>query len=292
MSLLIYFVLSGCAQKWVSDSNGTQLTGPGHISKFKNSEDEKNFAEIKTLYQKRYELKTLNELIQKLEKLNERNPDIYEVLVMLCELHKVSAEHQMLGLKEISSEYAAAAKFADKALMVNTAYYQRIKSKDGTQENSLELLNLAEIEALYCSAMNQARWSRSVSFATFQKMRKKAQAMIERVNQLNPNYKYGAYHRYRGWEYAVSPFYAGGNLSKSQVEYNKAIKINNHYIANDVELAEFYAVKKKDKELFVKHLELALKKDPYALNSELADQILMQRKAKKLLDQKDQYFKK
>lgn len=290
--VLISFLSSGCALLWKSNVENHKLVGPGHISKFKNLEDEKQFSEIELRWKNRHDLKLLQDLIKKLEGLNERNPDVYKVLLMLCQAHTIMAEHVLLGTDEVKNSYQKAAQYADNALLSNTAYYQRIVVNKTPIEQSLDVLTIAEVDALYCSAINQARWARAVNVATFQKIKKKTLAMITRVHEINPDYKYGAFERYNAWVYAVSPFFAGGSFEKSFKEYRAAQKISDKFIANDVEMAEFYAVKRKNKQVFIKQLELALKKDPYAIPEELSEQILMQKKARRLLDFKDNYFNK
>jgi len=110
------------------------------------------------------------------------------------------------------------------------------------------------------------------------------------VTYTDENYYYGAGHRVLGTYYAKAPSFAGGDMNKSKTHFEKALKISNDYIGTKGLMAEFYAYKKQDKELFVQLLTDAINKDVKSIPGLEFEMSVDQKKAKDLLSKVDDKF--
>jgi len=79
-------------------------------------------------------------------------------------------------------------------------------------------------------------------------------------------------------------------MNKSKIHFEKALKISDDYIGTKVLMAEFYAYKKQDKELFVQLLTDAVNKDVNAIPGLEFEMAVDKRKAKDLLEKVDDKF--
>jgi hypothetical protein len=119
----------------------------------------------------------------------------------------------------------------------------------------------------------------------------KVEAMLQKVNELDDTYYYGAAHASLGAFYAAQPKAVGGNPDKAKEQFDKAFAISGgKLLFVHLMYAKFYAYQIQDRELFVKTLEkvLAAKAERFperAFANEVA-----KRKAKVLLDNVEEYF--
>ena len=110
--------------------------------------------------------------------------------------------------------------------------------------------------------------------------------MIDRVAVLNPNYFFGAVYRYYGVYYALLPEFNEEDLKNSRKNFEKALKKSPDYFSNHFLYAEYYAKKIDDQVLFKKHLHAVLQGNPHHLEGVYPEQILEQRRARKILEGK------
>jgi len=146
------------------------------------------------------------------------------------------------------------------------------------------------IEAIYWTAVNLGKWSRQRGFSTILLNKDKARAMIERVRELDDHWYYGAADRYLGGYYAVAPAVAGGDLEKSKLHFDRSIEIAPHYWGTHVLVAEYYATKMMDEELFETELQIAIDGDMYAYPDIIPIQRIEKKKAEAILANRDEYF--
>jgi len=119
----------------------------------------------------------------------------------------------------------------------------------------------------------------------------KAQAMLERVVELDETYYYGMAHTALGAIYAAQPAIMGDSSAKAKEHFDRAFALSGRKLLF-VQLfyAQFYAYQIQDRDLFVKTLEelIATPHDNFpdrAFANEIA-----KRKAKVMLNNVDLYF--
>jgi TRAP transporter T-component len=117
------------------------------------------------------------------------------------------------------------------------------------------------------------------------------EALIERVLQLDPSYYYGSAHLFEAILLSARPEQFGGSLPRANEHFKKAMAYGHgKFLMADVYYAQYYARKTLDRDLFVSTLKRVLD-TPASVEPDLTlANTLAQQKAKKLLDQVDEYF--
>ena len=113
------------------------------------------------------------------------------------------------------------------------------------------------------------------------------EVIMHRVISLEPNYDYGGAYRFFGVFYSRIP---GVELSQSKTYFEKAISSNEAYFGNQVQMSEFYYQKSENKTSFIEQLEYVKSLDASINNSNMAENLYYQKRAKKLLLQQDTLF--
>jgi len=113
------------------------------------------------------------------------------------------------------------------------------------------------------------------------------EVIMHRVISLEPNYDYGGAYRFFGVFYSRIP---GVELSQSKTYFEKAISSNESYLGNQVQMSEFYHQKSEDKTSFVEQLEYVKSLDASLSNSNMPENSYYQKRANKLLLQRDTLF--
>jgi tetratricopeptide (TPR) repeat protein len=119
----------------------------------------------------------------------------------------------------------------------------------------------------------------------------KAQAMLERVIELDETFYYGSAHAALGALYAAQPRMMGDTSAKAKQHFDKAFEISGRKLLFvHVYYAKFYAYQIQDRDLFIKSLEEVLDAPPDILPDRAFANEVAKRKARILLDNVDMYF--
>ena len=180
--------------------------------------------------------------------------------------------------------------FAEKALAAySDDFAARVRA--GTKvEDAVEVIGEPGVGPLYWYATNLGKWSNAMGFATRLKNKDRIFKVVTRVADLNADYFYAAADRYFGAFYAIAPAFAGGDLDKSLEHFKKATERYPYYLSTHVLLAEFYATKRQDKDLFKKELEFVLSVPDNAIPEVTAENKVEKAKAKRLMEKIDDLF--
>ncbi len=117
------------------------------------------------------------------------------------------------------------------------------------------------------------------------------EALMERVLQLDPGFYYGGAHLFKAILLSARPEQFGGNLQKAKEHFLKAREYaQRKFLATDVYYAQYYARQTLNRSLFVSTLKRVLKTSADREPELTLANTLAQRKAKKLLDQVDEFF--
>lgn len=116
------------------------------------------------------------------------------------------------------------------------------------------------------------------------------QAMIDRVNELDPDFYYGTAHAFKGVIAAMRPKMLGGDTALSETEFKKAMEIAPTYLMTKVLYAQYYARQIQDAGLFKKTLLDVSEADATALPGQKLANGLAIRRAKLLLSMEKTLF--
>jgi tetratricopeptide (TPR) repeat protein len=174
-------------------------------------------------------------------------------------------------------------------MATNPKFKEEVSSGKSVEE-AMKVLSKKEVPAIYWTAASLGKWAKAAGIATQLKYKGRIKALIEQVEKLQPDYFFSATSRFWGAFYAVAPSFAGGDLNKSKVHFDKSLKNAPEYLGTSVLLAEVYWTKRGDKKEFEKTL-----RDVLASNQERHPEIgpenaMEKKKAEKLLENMNELF--
>jgi hypothetical protein len=177
--------------------------------------------------------------------------------------------------------FAEAANWSEMALLQNAEYS---RAQNGVHpEKALSLLRKKNMESLYWHAAALSKWADLKGVGTALKYRNRIQSMMERVNQLRPDYFFGGAHRFFGSYFGHLPGINEEDLTLSRKHFELALRAGPEFFGNHVSFAEIYGKKVDNTALVKKHLEVAARGDAGKLPDFGPEQMLEQSRAKKLL---------
>jgi len=119
----------------------------------------------------------------------------------------------------------------------------------------------------------------------------KARAIIDRIYLLDSSYYYGAPHLFYGIFYSFLPEVYGGDLKKSEKEFDEALKYSGDmFLLTKVSYAQYYLKAKNDKNKFKQILEEIINADIDKYPEQRLMNILAKKQAKELLDNINNFF--
>jgi hypothetical protein len=177
--------------------------------------------------------------------------------------------------------FAEAANWSEMALLQNTEYS---RAQIGAHpEKAFSLLRKKNMESLYWHATALSKWADLKGVGTALKYRNRIQSMMERVNQLRPDYFFGGAHRFFGSYFGHLPGINEEDLTLSRKHFELALRAGPEFFGNHVSFAQIYGKKVDNPALIKKHLEVASRGDAGKFPDFAPEQMLEQSRAKKLL---------
>ncbi len=185
--------------------------------------------------------------------------------------------------------YDEGVKAAERAIYLHSpAFAEKIKA-GGEWEEAVTLIEADGIAAIYWYATNLGKWALLDGFTTILANKDRAAAIMDHCRQLDETFLHGAPHRYFGVYRTKIPF-PGGDMPASKEHFEKAIEIQPNYLETKVLFASNYAVKNQDEELFDRLLNEVLETPDDVLPDVIPENRVAKRTAKKLLEEKEEYF--
>ena len=181
-------------------------------------------------------------------------------------------------------------KAAEKALSAMSPEFAKQMASGALIEDAVEVLDARAVPALYWRSSNLGRWATLDSFATLLSYKDETRAIMEFCLDAKPTYWYQAPDRYFGVFYARTPGFAGGDMKKSAAHFNVAIDAQPNYFGTRILMAEEWAIKEDNRALFEELINYVLEGDVNAIPYIKPENECEQRKARKLMDNIDEYF--
>jgi len=158
--------------------------------------------------------------------------------------------------------------------------------------NRLTNIDNRELQALFWTTMSWNAWinlnlDKPIAIAQLSI----AQACLEKVLEINPDYFYGTPYILMGSILASKPALLGGNKEKARECFEKAINLNNgKFFLAQYYFAKYYAVRIQNKDLFFKLIKDIDSTDPYELKEACLINVVMKQKTKRLMKMSDELF--
>ncbi|MBA4368117.1 MAG: hypothetical protein C0403_10830 [Desulfobacterium sp.] len=283
-TFLVFVSLSGCGA-----NREAAYIKPDTIKVVEKEKVNELIKKADIFYEKRAEAESMETAIKNYEKVLEADPTNKVVLQKLAYACYWYAAGHLIAENAQCEYYNKGAQYGERAMALNSAFKARVAAGEKDYK-CLDALGKEDIPSGYWVFANLGRWSNLKGFTTVLKHKSKLKTMADWVTDTDENYFYGAGHRALGTFYAKAPSFAGGDLDKAKLHFEKSINISDDYIGTKVLMAEFYAVKKQDKELFIKLLTAAVNKDVNSIPGIEFEMSVDQKKAKELLAKADEMF--
>jgi hypothetical protein len=243
----------------------------------------------KSLWAERASTEKLVQALGEFEKIHAAQPNDLQTLIFLTRGYYFLADAHIDDIEKKKANFEKAAAFGEKALATNEAFKQKVASGK-TIEESLDVLTKKEVPAIYWTAASLGKWAKATGIAAALKYKTRIKALIERVQNLQPDYFFTAVNRYWGGFYALAPGFAGGDMNKSKINFEKSISSSPEYIGTKVLMAEVYWTKVGNKKQFEAMLRDVLN-SKFDNHPEIGPENQWEKKkAEKLLKNMDELF--
>ncbi len=181
-------------------------------------------------------------------------------------------------------------KAAEQALSVMSPEFAEKMAAGELIEDAVSVLGPEAVPALYWRSSNLGRWATLDGFATLLSYKDEIRAIMEFCLANNPTYWFQGPDRYFGIFYARAPGFAGGDMKKSAAHFKVSMDAQPHYLGTRIAMAEEWAIKEDNKELFLELVNHVLEADPAVVPYIKPENLCEQRKAQILKDDIDEYF--
>jgi hypothetical protein len=229
-----------------------------------------------------------------LEGLLKNDPQNKQLLTALC---MGFTGYSMLFVEEQDPErasllYLRARSYGLKALGRKGSFLKGSELSVQNIRKRLQTFGETDLKTLFFTTMSWNAWiNLNLDKTTALAQMGIAQACLERVLELNPDYFFGTPHVLMGTILAARPGIAGGNAAKAKVYFEKAMQVNKgkfflvHYY-----FARYYAVRTQDRELFLTLIQKVMKRHPGELKEACLINSVMKERARRLLEMTEDLF--
>jgi hypothetical protein len=183
-----------------------------------------------------------------------------------------------------------AVQWGSRCMAINADFTALLEKGNEKESTAIRAMSKEDVPCLYWTASALGKWAKLTGFTTLLKHKDTVKAYITKVDELDHSYNFAAPDRYWGAYYAIAPSFAGGDLNKSKIHFDKSIEAAPEYLATRVLYAQYFATKQQDKALFDRLLNEVLAADASVVTELAPENRAEQVKAKNLLDTKSDYF--
>lgn len=266
------------------------LPGINFYSMAANPLMESNKEKAIELFNQRQDKSKLEESIHLMEDILSKEKE-YELTVLLSRAYYFLAEFAVDNSQKLEN-YDKGVKAGENALKQIDSYNETLKN-DKKEEEATKTITTKNIDALYWTAANLARWAKFASFTKKIASKARVRYLWDKTTELDPAYFYGGAYRFYGGYYALVPTITGEqDPVKSKEMFEKAVALAPEYLETKILYAEAYCThaKIKDRELFKKLLNDVLTANISAHPEIYAENLIAQGKAAKLISEEKNLF--
>ena len=187
--------------------------------------------------------------------------------------------------------YERGKQYAVKSLGLHPLFKDAMGKPLDVFQASLEQARKTDVPTLFWVGSVWGSWIASAESAEAMADLPWVEGLIDRVLRLEPSYYYGSAHLFEAILLSARPEQFGGSLQKANEHFKKAMAYGQgKFLMTDVYYAQYYAKQTLNRGLFVSTLKRVLE-TPAGIEPDLTlANTLAQQKAKRLLDQVDEFF--
>ncbi|MBC8072040.1 MAG: hypothetical protein IAG13_27200 [Deltaproteobacteria bacterium] len=256
-----------------------------------NADVQKLVADGDALWAERTDPAKIKAAIAAWEKAVAADPKNLDVLVKLTRGNYFLADGYLRGdEKEYLRRMDLGVKWGEKAMIAASPEFAEKMRAGGKLPEAVKSVPKAGVPAMYWYASSLGKWAKRKGFAVLLGQKDNVKATMDRALELDPNFYYGGPHRYFGAFYAVAPAFAGGDLAKSKVHFEKSLAIEAKYVGTKVLWAQELAVKEQDEATFDRLLKEVIATPDDIIPEVRAETIVEKQKARESLEEKEDLF--
>jgi len=172
------------------------------------------------------------------------------------------------------------------SLKYNGEFKKLSEVDDKSMGDAVSVLGKEYAGGIFWTATCIGKWGKMKGIFKTIKSSKQARKMVEHLYTLDKTYYYGGPARWLGAYFALAPGMFGGDMKKSKEMYDEALSMAPNYFATSVLMAENYASKIKDRQMYDQLLDKVLSSPAGIIPEIISEQTVEQKKAKKLKEEK------
>ena len=244
-------------------------------------------------WSERSDLQKLEQAIASFTDAAKADPKNHEIWTKLSRAHYFKGDCHMrfsAGEPEMQTAFENGKVAAERALVALSPEFGELMKSGKPVEDGLPLLDKRAVPALYWRSSSLGKWASIDGFATLLSYKDEVRAVMGRCLELDSKYYHHGPNRYFGVFYARAPGYAGGDMDKSKEHFDASLTAAPYYMGTRVLMAQDYAVKKQDADLFDSLLKEVLEGDVNTVPEVAPENRCEQQKAKALQATRDESF--
>lgn len=188
------------------------------------------------------------------------------------------------------ASYDQGKEYAETALALNNDAWTQALLYETPIPDAVATLTADDVPAMYWYATNLGRWGLMRGITTVLANVSDIKAMMDRVEELNPDYFYGAPNRYFGVYYTKLPF-GNPDLDQSRARFEANMEAYPQYLETRVLLAEEWAMTTQERAVAEENLQYVVDADVSQWPELEPENANAQRRARQLLEELDEYFR-
>lgn len=288
---LVIVMASGCAGRKAEWEQEAPASAPAPAAAAEQDSVEALVTKGDESWAKRTDPAAIRTAIAQWEKAAEAQPKNADVLVKLTRGHYFLADGYLRdNEKEYLEVMDKAVKWGERAMVAASPDFEAKMRNGGKIPEAVAAVPKEGVPAMYWYASALGKWARKKGFAVLVGQKDNVKATMDRCLALDPEFYYGGPHRYFGAYYSVAPAFAGGDLEKSKVHFNKSLEIEPNYLGTKVLWAENLSVKQQDESTFEALLNEVLAVPDDVIPELTPETIVEKGKARELLADQEEYF--
>jgi hypothetical protein len=162
-----------------------------------------------------------------------------------------------------------AVSFGNVCLEQNSNYKSTLEQTNNKGEAVKAIQDIADVPCMYWYASSLGKWAKLNGILQSLKHKPTFVGFMQRVEELQPDYFYGAPYRYWGAYFSVLPSFAGRDLNASKENFDKSLSIAPEYLGTYLLLADNWARNSQNVEEFDQAVQYVMASDPSVLPEDL-----------------------
>lgn len=223
--------------------------------------------------------------LEEYQKAAEIEPNNPGLLAELSHCYYYVANYIEQDKEKCDELFLAGVNIGEQAMALNVNFKAKL-DETGSSVESVDALG-DDIGGLFWAASNLGKWAATKNMIVRLKWKKQLEAYWGHIRDIDENYYYAGCYRFWGALPTKVPF---GDLNDAKAQFEKGIELVPNYFGTRVLMAEYYATKAQDREVYETQLKYVAGSDEKIIPEVQAENHWEVINAKKMLEEIDDLF--